>query len=62
MIVTDKLAARLALLEGADIAPADLETIAAEIEDNRRIVAELEAFAQAIPWVSHQIQPAGKKA
>jgi hypothetical protein len=58
----DKLAARLTLLEGADVAPADLEKIADEIEDNQRIVAELEAFAQGTPWISLQIQPPGKKA
>ena len=58
----DKLAARLTLLEGADVAPADLEKIADEIEDNQRIVAELEAFAQGTPWISLQSQPPGKKA
>jgi hypothetical protein len=59
---TDKIAARLTLLEGVDISPADLETIANEIEDNQRIVVELEAFAQGTPWISLQVQPAGKKA
>jgi len=59
---SDKIAARLTLLEGVNISPADLETIADEIEDNQRIVAELEAFAQNIPWISHQIQPPEKKA
>lgn len=59
---TDKMTTRLMLLEGVDIAPADLETIANEIEDNQRIVAELEAFAQGTPWISLQIQPPGKKA
>jgi hypothetical protein len=60
--LTDKLAARLTLLDGVDIAPADLATIASEIDDNQRIVAELEAFAQGTPWISQQIQPQGKKA
>jgi hypothetical protein len=59
---TDKNAARLTLLEGVNISPADLETIANEIEDNQRIVAELEEFAQETPWVSLQAQPPGKKA
>jgi hypothetical protein len=59
---TDKMAARLTLLESVNISPADLETIADEIEDNQRIVAELEAFAQNTPWISHQIQPPEKKA
>jgi hypothetical protein len=59
---SDKIAARLTLLEGANIPPADLETIAREIEDNQRIVAELEAFAQSTPWISLQDQLPGKKA
>jgi hypothetical protein len=59
---TDKIAARLTLLEGVNISPADLETIANEIEDNQRIVAELEAFARGTPWTSLQVQPPGKKA
>jgi hypothetical protein len=58
---SDKIAARLTLLEGVDISPGDLETIANEIEDNQRIVAELEAFAQDTPWISHQAQPPEKK-
>jgi hypothetical protein len=56
------MAARLTLLEGVNISPADLETIANEIEDNQRIVAELEEFAQGTPWTSLQVQPPGKKA
>ena len=59
---TDKLSHRLALLDGVAIAPADLEAIAKEIEDNQRVVAELEEFAQGTPWISLQAQPAGKKA
>ena len=62
MNATDKIAARLTLLEGVNISPADLETIADEIEDNQRIVDELEAFAQDTPWISLQVQPPGKKA
>lgn len=62
MNASDKIAARLTLLEGADISPADLEAIADEIEDNQRIVAELEEFAQGTPWISLQVQPPGKKA
>ena len=56
------IAARLTLLAGANILPADLETIPNEIADNQRIVAELEEFAGDTPWISHQIQPPGKKA
>lgn len=61
MNATDTIAARLTLLEGVNISPADLETIADEIEDNQRIVDELEAFAQGTPWISLQVQPPGKK-
>ena len=61
MNATDKMAARLTLLQGVNISPADLETIAKEIEDNQRIVAELEAFAQGTPWISLQVQPQEKK-
>jgi Asp-tRNA(Asn)/Glu-tRNA(Gln) amidotransferase C subunit len=62
MSVTEKLAHRLALLQGVNLSPADLEAIAPEIEDIERIVAELEEFSQATPWISLQAQPAGQKA
>ena len=62
MNANDKMTARLTLLEGVNIPPADLETIAHEIDDNQRIVAELEAFAEGTPWVSLQVQPPEKKA
>jgi hypothetical protein len=62
MNATDKIAARLTLLEGVSIPPAELEMIVNEIEDNQRIVAELEEFAQQTPWISLQVQPLGKKA
>jgi len=58
----ENLAQRLALLEGVAFSPADLEAIANEIEDNQRVVAELEEFARDTPWISHQAQPAGRKA
>ena len=58
----DKLAHRLALLEGGAFSPTELEAIANEIEDNQRVVAELEEFARDTPWISHQAQPAGRKA
>jgi len=53
---------RLALLEGVNFSSADLETIAHEIADNLRVVAELEEFSKDMAWISHQAQPAGKKA
>lgn len=62
MAMNDELAHRLALLQGVEFSPADLQAIAHEITDNLRVVAELEAFAQDTPWISHQAQPAGKRA
>jgi aldehyde:ferredoxin oxidoreductase len=59
---TDKIAHRLALLEGVDLSKADLEFITNEIEDLERVLAKLEDFGQETPWVSQQVQPAGKKA
>jgi predicted TPR repeat methyltransferase len=59
---TDKVAQRLALLEGVDLSKADLESIAAEIKDFERVVAELEEFGQDTPWISLQVQPPSKKA
>jgi len=59
---TDKVAHRLALLEGVSFSTADLESIVAEIVDLERVVAELEEFSQGTPWISVQAQPAGKKA
>ncbi|MGE5217254.1 MAG: hypothetical protein ACM3SP_09675 [Chloroflexota bacterium] len=58
----DKIAHRLALLEGAEFSSTELESIAAELDDLERIVAELEEFAQGMPWISGQIHPAGEKA
>ena len=43
---TDKVAHRLALLEGVNLSKADLEFIANEIKDLARVVAELEEFAK----------------
>ena len=58
---TEKIARRLALLDGVEFSAADLEFITAEIDDLARVVAELEEFAQDTPWISQQAQPAGKK-
>ena len=58
----DEIAHRLSLLEGVNFSPADLEAIAKEIEDNQRVVAELEEFANDTAWISHQAQPRGRKA
>jgi hypothetical protein len=58
---TEKIADRLALLEGVSLSAADLESIATEIEDLQRVLAELEEFSQGIPWISLQVQPPAKK-
>jgi len=58
---TDKVAQRLALLEGISLSPADLEWIASEVDDLERVVAELEEFGQGTPWTAMQVQPADKK-
>jgi hypothetical protein len=58
---TEKLAHRLALLEGVSLSTADLEFIAGEIEDLERVLTELEEFSQGIPWISLQAQPPAKK-
>lgn len=57
----DKIAHRLALLEGVNFSPADLDSIVTEIADLERVVAELEEFSHGTPWISLQVQPAGKK-
>jgi hypothetical protein len=57
----DRIAQRLALLEGISLSPADLEWIASEIEDLERVVAELEEFGQGTPWTALQVQPPDKK-
>ena len=57
----EKIAQRLALLQGVDFSPADLKSIVAEIEDLERIVAELEEFSRSTPWISLQSQPPGTK-
>lgn len=56
------LANRWALLDEVNVCSAEREAIMAEIEELGRVMAELEEFAQATPWISGQIQPAGKKA
>ena len=61
MIPTDKLAHRLALIKDVDLSEDDLGSIAGELEDLDRIVAELDEFAQGTVWVSQQVQPSGNK-
>ena len=58
----EKVAARLAPLDGIELSAADIEHVTEEIQDIERVVAELEEFAHDIPWMSQQIQPAGTKA
>ena len=59
---TDKVAQRLALLDGVNLSTTDIELIVTEIEDLERVVAELEEFGQSTPWISQQVQPPAKKA
>jgi hypothetical protein len=58
---TDKFAHRLALLKDVDLSEEDLGSMAAELEDLDRIVAELDEFAQSTVWVSQQVQSASSK-
>lgn len=58
---TDKIAHRLALLEGVNFSNGDLKSIIAEVVDLERVMAELEEFSQGTPWISQQAQPADKK-
>jgi len=57
----EKISHRLALLEGVSFSPEELESIVKEIEDNERIVAELDEFGQSTPWISQQTQPRSRK-
>jgi hypothetical protein len=59
---TDRVAHRLALIEGVSLSEADLEFITNEIEDLETVMAGLEEFGQDTPWISQQVQPPGKKA
>ena len=58
----DELAHRLTLLQGVEFSADDVAAISHEIVDNLRVVAELEEFAKDTAWISHQAQPAGRKA
>ena len=62
MDLKEKHAHRLALLSDVELAPAELDAIAAEIEDLERVVAQLEEFGKETPWISLQAQPEDKKA
>ena len=56
----EKLAARLAPLEGIELSRADLAHVTEEIKDIERVVLELEEFAGDVPWMSQQVQPGTK--
>lgn len=62
MDLKEKHAHRLAMLQGVEFSPADVDAIVAEIEDLERVVAELEEFGKDTPWMSQQSQPEGGKA
>ena len=53
----ERVARRLALLEGLTLSPVDLESIVAELELFDRALQELEAFAEGVPWPSVPVQP-----
>lgn len=57
----DEIARRLALLQGFGISPIDVDTIAKHIEENLRIIEELEKFGRGIRWTALQVQPPLKK-
>ena len=57
----EKIAHRLALLEGVNLSPADLEAFVSEIEDLDRVVAELETFGQTPPGSRSKCNPEVKK-
>ncbi|MGE5303576.1 MAG: hypothetical protein ACM3TN_09630 [Alphaproteobacteria bacterium] len=54
---SERVARRLALLEGLTLSPADIESIVAELELFDRSLQELEAFAEGVPWPSVPVQP-----
>lgn len=61
MDLKDKHAHRLAMLQGVEFSPADLDAILAEVDDIARVIAELEEFCKETPWISQQTQPEGRK-
>jgi hypothetical protein len=58
----EKHAHRLALLLDVNLSPAELDAVAAEVEDLERVVAELEEFGKDTAWISLQAQPQANKA
>lgn len=48
---------RLAHLRGLDLSEQDLRVIRAELEAYEQALAELEAFAAEVPWVSAPVLP-----
>ena len=56
-MASERIARRLALLEGLGLTQADLESIVVELEDYDRALRELEAFAEGTSWPSLPVQP-----
>jgi hypothetical protein len=56
-MTSERVARRLALLEGLNLSQADRESIAAELELFDRVLPELEAFADGVSWPSLPVQP-----
>lgn len=57
----EKIAHRLALLQGVNLSPTDLEAIVSELEDLDRVVAELETFGQDTPGLRSKCNLQAKK-
>jgi hypothetical protein len=56
-MASERVARRLALLEGLSLSQADLESVVAELEVFDRAMQELEDFAEGVPWPSLPVQP-----
>ncbi|MDH3443973.1 MAG: hypothetical protein OEN50_08635 [Deltaproteobacteria bacterium] len=60
-MASERVARRLALLDGLSLSQADLESIVAELEVFDRALQELEAFAEGVRWTSLPVQPHNQK-
>lgn len=52
-----KIARRLVLLEGVELSQVDLQAVIADLEAFDQALAELTPFAEAQPWLALQAQP-----
>ncbi|MBI4492242.1 MAG: Asp-tRNA(Asn)/Glu-tRNA(Gln) amidotransferase subunit GatA [Chloroflexi bacterium] len=56
-MAAERLASRLALLEGVQLSEADLDSIVAEIEAYDQVLAVLEPFAEDVSWLDLPVPP-----